>query len=83
MSRSLKNSTSAFIDGDMSAFDEIYAATYRKVFVTAKVLMKNAHDAEDVVQDVYIQAYKNLSTIRDPGSVLPWLQQITRNTCLN
>ena len=83
MSRSLKESTIAFIDGKTSAFDDIYAATYRKVYVTAKILMKNEQDIEDVVQEVYIQAYNNLNTIKDPGSVMAWLQVITRNISFN
>jgi len=81
--KTLADSVIAFIEGDVSAFDKIYADTYRKIFVSAKILMKNEHDAEDVVQEVYIQAYNKLATIKDPNTTLAWLQTVTRNTCFN
>ena len=83
MARSLKDSVAAFAGGDTSAFDEIYSLTYRSVFVAAKLLMKNEQDAEDVAQEVYIQAYSSLWRLQSPDAAAGWFRTVTRNICLN
>jgi|GEM_PF-298430 len=79
----LKDHVSAYAKGDKSAFDDIYSATYRKVYVTAHMYMKHQTDAEDVVQDVYIKFCNNVNSIQDYGKLIPWLVTLTRHTCLN
>ena len=83
MARSLSQAVSAYIAGDTAAFNEIYSLVYRTVFVAAKVLMKNEHDAEDVTQDVFIKAYKELANLKNPETANAWFRTVTRNTCLN
>jgi len=38
-------------------------------------------DVEDVVQEVFIAAWKNLAKFRGDSSVLPWLTRLTINAC--
>jgi len=80
---SLKDNVIAFIQGDESAFNDIYTKTYRKVCVTANTYLKNHADADDAVQDIYIQVYNKIRTIQDYKKALPWIMTITRNSCLN
>jgi RNA polymerase sigma factor (sigma-70 family) len=42
-----------------------------------------AHDAEDVFQDVFAKAYEQLPKLRDDGAVRPWLAQLTRRHCID
>jgi RNA polymerase sigma-70 factor (ECF subfamily) len=44
----------------------------------ARWLMRDTHDAEDVVQEAYMRAYKRFSTFRG-GDVRAWLLAIVRN----
>ena len=44
---------------------------------------RNASDAEDLAQDVYLRAYGNLGRIHTPYAVKEWLIKVTRNTCLD
>jgi len=83
MPTTLKGAVTSYNLGDKSAFDDIFALTYRKLFVSAKVYMKDDHEAEDAVQEAYIQAVNKLNTISDAGSALPWFQSVVRNVCLN
>lgn len=46
----------------------------------ARWLTRNAHDAEDVVQEAYLRAFKFFGTFRG-GDCRPWLLTIVRNTC--
>jgi RNA polymerase sigma-70 factor (ECF subfamily) len=64
--------------GDISAFDELY-----KIFaplVHGILLAKVPHDeVDDIVQEVFLSAYKNLHTLRDKNAVGAWLAMIARN----
>ena len=64
--------------GDEEAFNEIY-----KIFapmVHGIVLARVPRDeAADIVQEVFLAAYKNLHTLRDKNAVGAWLAMIARN----
>lgn len=66
------------LSGEKEAFDELY-----KLFapmVHGIVLARAPHDeTDDLVQDVFLTAYKNLSALRDKNAVGAWLAQIARN----
>ena len=67
--------------GDAEAFDEIY-----KIFaplVHGIVLARVPRDeAADIVQEVFLAAYKNLHTLRDKNAVGAWLAMIARNRAI-
>src|SRR5512143_4136186 len=44
---------------------------------------RNASDAEDLAQDVYLRAYGNLGRIHTAYAVKDWLLKVTRNACLD
>jgi RNA polymerase sigma-70 factor (ECF subfamily) len=64
--------------GDEQAFAEFY-----KLFapmVHGVILARVAHDeVQDIVQEVFLSAYKNLHTLRDKNAAGPWLGAIARN----
>ncbi len=46
----------------------------------ARWLTRNDHDAEDVVQEAFLRAYRYFDGLRG-GETRPWLLAIVRNTC--
>ena len=44
---------------------------------------KNFHDSEDIMQDIFIQAFTKLDTLRDHTRVRPWLLKIARRKCID
>ena len=63
-------------------FEELM--TYqKKVFLICLGFSRNASDAQDLAQDVYLKACKNIDTLGDPSLAKFWLFRIARNTCLN
>lgn len=44
---------------------------------------KNFHDSEDIMQDVYLQAFTKLRTLRNPTRVRPWLLKIAKRMCID
>lgn len=46
-------------------------------------MISNAEDRKDIVQDIYLKAYKNLSGFKFQSKLSTWIAQISYNTCLN
>ena len=44
---------------------------------------RNAQDAEDLSQEVYLKAFRRIGTVRESGALRAWLLRIARNTCLD
>lgn len=65
--------------GDTGAFRQLVEATHERLYRLAIHLMRDADEAEDVVQETYIRAWERRGDLRDPGAVVPWLSRIARN----
>lgn len=69
--------------GDNSAFDELIATYWDKIFARSLQLLKNREDAEEVTQDTFIRAQKGLESFRGDASFSTWLFQIATNLSHN
>ncbi len=69
--------------GDDGAFAEIVAAFGERLYALAVGILRNGTAAEDVVQESFIKAYRNLSRFRRESSIYTWLYRITVNTAHN
>ena len=67
--------------GDRAAFGELYN---RYVRVVHAILLARVpvSDAEDLVQDVFIAAFRKLPVLRSPGAFAGWLAAIARNRAI-
>lgn len=64
--------------GDQEAFNELYRMF--APLVHGVVLARGARsDVDDIVQEVFLSAYKNLHSLRDANAVGAWLAIIARN----
>jgi RNA polymerase sigma factor (sigma-70 family) len=69
--------------GDTSAF-KIFISQYQKLVIHIVYRMINQQqDREDLVQDVFIKAYKSLTSFRFESKISTWLGRIAYNTCIN
>ncbi|MBN2196660.1 MAG: RNA polymerase sigma factor [Polyangiaceae bacterium] len=64
------------IDSDPWAREAFYRKHFRVVFVTALRLLASRAEAEDVAQDAFIIAFRDIGSIRDPGAIGAWLLRI-------
>jgi len=46
-------------------------------------MMNNREDAEDMLQEAFVQAFQKLETFRNESSFGTWLKTITVHTCIN
>jgi RNA polymerase sigma-70 factor (ECF subfamily) len=70
--------------GEIDAF-EIFIKKYEKrLFVLAGTLLRSPDIVEDLVQDVFLAAYRNIHSFNPQLGHFPtWLMRIARNKCLN
>jgi RNA polymerase sigma-70 factor (ECF subfamily) len=57
-------------------FDDVFRRYAPYVGAVVLQLIGRPGDVDDVVQDVFIQAHRGLSKLRDPAAVRPWLRRI-------
>jgi len=60
---------------------EMFRAFRPVVWAICIANVRNLHDAEDIMQDVFLKALAGIKTLRDRSRVRPWLLQIARRTC--
>ena len=70
----------AAIHGDREAFEMIIRTHSRTLFAIAYGILQNREEAEDVVQDSLIKAWKMRWRVRDPEKFPAWLCMIARHS---
>ena len=68
-------------EGDSDSFAELYVATYQQQYRFSYRYLKDEYLAQDALQETYILALKNLTTLRDPTVFVSWLNQINMRVC--
>src|SRR5438128_10552117 len=69
----------AAIHGDREAFEMIIRTHSRALFAIAYGILQNREEAEDVVQDTLVKAWKSRWRVRDPEKFPAWLSTIARH----
>ena len=79
MDASERKQYQAAIHGDREAFEMIIRTHSRTLFAIAYGILQNREEAEDVVQDSLVKAWKMRWRVRDPEKFPAWLSMITRH----
>jgi RNA polymerase sigma-70 factor (ECF subfamily) len=69
--------------GDEPAIRTIVQRHNQRLFRTARAIIRNDAEAEDVVQAAYVKAFTNLATFRGDAQLSTWLTRITLNEALS
>ena len=70
-------------NGDQEAFNLLVLKYQRKVGRLVRRLVSNSDEADDVVQDAFIKAYRALPQFRGDSAFYTWLYRIAVNTAKN
>lgn len=65
--------------GDREAFAKLYHLTRGAVYALALSLLRDAHEAQDVAQDVYVKVWESAPSYQSQGSPMAWLLTVARN----
>ncbi len=70
-------------DGDQQAFGQLVTRYQRAVYATAYRQLANDAEAQELCQEVFIQALRKISQLRDPRCFGGWLRSIARRMAVN
>jgi RNA polymerase sigma-70 factor (ECF subfamily) len=69
--------------GDRSAYGELVERFQPAVYALALTRLRNANEAQELTQEVFIHAMTKLEQLRDAHCFLGWLRQITVRMAIN
>ena len=67
--------------GDPRAFRDLFDLYKDRIYALCRHMAGNAEDAEDLTQDVFISAFRNINTFRAEAAFSTWLYRIASNRC--
>jgi RNA polymerase sigma factor (sigma-70 family) len=70
-------------DGNLRAFDAIVDRYRSRLLGFCRQMLTSTEDAEDVLQEVFVNAYRAILADSREINLRPWLYRIARNRCLN
>jgi RNA polymerase sigma-70 factor, ECF subfamily len=69
--------------GDTAAFEELYHQHAPRLYNLAYRMAGSANDADDLLQDIFLLAYRKLGSFRGESSLGTWLYRLAMNHCLD
>jgi RNA polymerase sigma-70 factor (ECF subfamily) len=69
----------AAVQGDREAFEMVIRSVSRNLFAIAYGILQSREEAEDVVQDTFVKAWKSRWRLRDLAKLPAWLATIARH----
>lgn len=67
--------------GDVAAFERLFSRHHQRIYRFASRMCRHAQDAEDVLQDTFLAAFRHLKTFRGKARFTTWLYTIAANSC--
>ena len=72
----------AIAEGSTDALASLYQETSASMYAYALSVLKNSHDAEDVLHDCYLSIWSGAASYRSSGKPMAWILTIAKNLCL-
>ncbi|MFV0346916.1 MAG: RNA polymerase sigma factor [Bacteroidales bacterium] len=68
---------------DKADFDEVVRQNYQKLYHYIRRMVVVHEDADDVLQETFIKAWRNFASFRNESSISSWLYRIASNEAIN
>ena len=69
--------------GEAAAYEEMYRAHAARLYSLLLRMLGGSDDAEDLLQEVFMHAYRKLDGFRGDSSLGTWLYRLAVNQCLD
>src|ERR1700709_797308 len=76
--RSMAHSIAA---GDAAAFERMMRHYNRRLYRLARATLRDRSEAEDALQEAYLQAFRSMAQFRGDASLGTWLSRLVLNEC--
>jgi RNA polymerase sigma-70 factor (ECF subfamily) len=70
-------------EGDVAAYEELYRQHASRLYNLAYRMMGQAADAEDLLQEAFLQVFRRIDTFKGDSALGTWLYRLTMNLCLD
>ena len=70
-------------EGDSGAFSELVRSHQQFAYNVALRAVNNNQDAEDIVQEAFVKAWRSIAKFRSDARFRTWLYRIVMNLCYN
>jgi RNA polymerase sigma-70 factor (ECF subfamily) len=68
--------------GDTEAYDQLVSKYRAKIFTMVRGMVRNEHDASDLVQEGWLKAWQSIHQFKGRSSFYTWLYRITMNVTI-
>lgn len=68
--------------GHAGAFERLYQLHSARVYALCRRMLKNAEEAEDVTQEVFLSVFRKIQSFRGNSAFSTWLHRVTVNAVL-
>jgi RNA polymerase sigma factor (sigma-70 family) len=69
-------------DGDRAAFESLMRQHNRRLYRLARATLRDDKEAEDALQDAYLQVWRSIGQFRGDAALSTWLSRLVLNACL-
>jgi RNA polymerase sigma-70 factor, ECF subfamily len=69
------------LNGDTAAFETLVTQYQPRIFATARKYARRESEIEDIVQEIFIKAFKKLESYREEAPFEHWIMKISVRTC--
>ena len=72
---------SAFVDGDASAFDELFHRYHQKIRALCLRMVSDPATADDMLQETFLNVVRSVKRVDDSFNFSAWVYRIATNAC--
>jgi RNA polymerase sigma-70 factor (ECF subfamily) len=69
--------------GDVEAFETLYRRHAPRIYTLACRMGGSPEDGEDLLQEIFLQAYRKLGSFKGDAAIGTWLYRLALNHCLD
>jgi len=69
--------------GDDLAWEALVRRFQARVYAVACSYMRNAEEARDVAQEIFVRVYERVESFHGDRAFLPWILRLSRNVCID
>ncbi len=67
----------------MKTTEAVWASSRQRLYAYIRSRSRSSHDADDILQDVFVKVHQRIDTVEDQARLTSWLYRVTHNTIVD